>query len=169
MPPTPEIGTAAELAALFPGARRVRVIEPLNAANPTASRAQTAVIVRPLNAIEAAQLVGSMQPLIDAYDPAQPPIQLLTKHMPTVVEMAAVSTDRAAEWLLTLDAGDLLDVAVAVLEANENFLRRVVDLVAGATGKKLTAIFSSVGQTPSSVSPTTASPQRKPLSSLRQR
>lgn len=169
MPPTPEIGTAAELAALFPGARRVRVLEPLSAEDPIANRAQTAVIVRPLNAIAAAQLVGGMQPLIEAYDLTQPPIQLLTKHMPMVVEIAAVSTDRSAEWLMMLDAGDLLDVAVAVIEANENFLRRVVDLVAGATGKKLTAMFNLVGQMPSSASPTTASHQRKPLSSLRPR
>ena len=165
----PESGSAEELAALFPAAHEVQVHEPMDPTAPTKGRAMTTVIVRPLNAIEAAQLVVKMKPLLEAYDPAKPALQLITEHMAIVVDVAAVATDRSGEWLMRLDAGDCLDVMVHVIEANENFLRRVADLVAGPTGRRLAMLFSSVGPTPSPSSQGTASPPRKPLSSFRAR
>lgn len=166
---SPSAGSAAELAELFPAARRIRVLEPLDAANATKARAAAEVLVRPLNAIEAARLVTRMQPLFNAYDPTRSPMQLVSEHMEIVVDIAAVATDRDGKWLASLDAGDCLNVMVAVIEANENFLRTVGDLVAGPTGKRLATMFASVGPTPSPSSPSTASPPRKPLSSFRQR
>lgn len=169
MPDTPAVGSAAELAELFPSARVVRVLEPLDAGAPTKHRAAAEVVVRPLNAIEAAQLVTRMQPLFDAYDPTKTPIQLITDHMDVVTDIAATATDRDGAWLRALDAGDCLNVLVSVIEANENFLRVVGDLVAGPTGKRLATMFGSAGQTPSPSSPSTASAPRKPLSSFQPR
>lgn len=169
MAENPEVGTAAELAELFPSAREIKVLDPLDRKKLTKMRPKAIVTVRPLNLIEAAQLIAQMGPLFEAYEQQRPVMQLLTDHAGAVVDLAALATDRDGAWLRSLDAGDQLDVMVAVIEVNENFLRRVADLVAGPTGKRLAMLFNSGGQTPSSSLPSTASLPRPPLSSLRPR
>lgn len=157
MPDDVKPGSPEELATLFPSSRRVAVLEPADPKKPEAHRVQTAVFVRALNIIELSRLVERLIPIAMEYESGSAPMQLITKHTTPVIDLAAEATGTKAEWLGRLDGGDFLQIGIAVLEVNGNFLGTVADLMFGATGKRLANLFRPDGQTSSSSLPSAAS------------
>lgn len=151
-------GSPAELATLFPGLRRLTVLEPFDPNEPERVRSEQSVRIRALNVVELSDMITRLVPVAEAYDAGASPLQLLTTHRETVFELVSVASGRDVAWLRSIDGGDFLQIVVASLEANENFLRTVADLLFGATGARLRKLILPDGPTLSSPLPNTESP-----------
>lgn len=79
-------------------------------------------------------------------------MRLVMEHTGTMIEAAALATDRDVTWLARLPADDFTDVALAVLEINADFFVRRFLTGVQEVVRNLTEAMQRAGSTVSSTS-----------------
>lgn len=149
-----ELSPLEELEALYPSTGKILVKDPRDR---SPERQTIHVQMRALSMREIKAMIGEAMLIAEDVQNDKRPAEIVNDHGDEVLKLAAVATDRDADWLLDLDGGDFVRIVKGFVGANADFFFELGDLLYGKAGTVMGRVLRGVGQTPSRSSPGTDS------------